>query len=218
MPYIQHIKSVYIGSRRLSTLYLEEGEYMSKRITLPGEPICKEEEYLAHKGVYVDENGVVRATTVGELVYDNANRRILVKPVKELKIPKAGEIVVGYVDSMRDDVAFIKIVGYDLTKTFKHSFTGVLHISQVVDTRGDTLYNYMRLGDLVKVKVLNSYIPILVTAKEPKLGVMLAFCSKCGSELYRDGHKLKCGVCGNTETRKTSLDYMKNRGKRNAKV
>ena len=191
---------------------------MSKRIALPGESLCKEEEYLAHKGVYVDENGTVRASTVGEPIYDNASRRVQIKPVKELKIPKAGETVIGYVDTMRDDMAFIKIIGYDIAKTFKHSFTGVLHISQVTDAKGDSLYNYVRLGDLVKVKVLNRYIPILVAAKEPRLGVILAFCSRCGNELYKDGDKLKCGVCGNTEIRKISLDYMKVKGKKNAKA
>ncbi|MEM4442495.1 MAG: hypothetical protein QXN02_06295, partial [Ignisphaera sp.] len=87
---------------------------MSKRIALPGESLCKEEEYLAHKGVYVDENGTVRASTVGEPIYDNTSRRVQIKPVKELKIPKAGETVIGYVDTMRDDMAFIKIIGYDI--------------------------------------------------------------------------------------------------------
>lgn len=191
---------------------------MNRTIVLPGEPICKEEEYLPHKGVYVDENGTIRATTIGIPIYDATNRRVQIKPSKELKIPKAGDIVISYVNSMRDDIAFVKILGYDITKLFKHSFTGILHISQVVDAKGESLYNYLRLGDLVRVRVLNSYIPLLVTIKEPKLGVILAFCSKCGNELIKDGDKLKCSVCDNTEFRKLSIDYIRIKGKKNAKT
>jgi exosome complex component CSL4 len=181
---------------------------------LPGDYICKEEEYIPHKYVYVDERGNIRSAVIGKVVFDTLNRRVLVKPLKDIKIPKTGDIVIGWITSMRDDVAFIKVVGYDFVKLFKHSFTAVLHISQATDSRGDNMYNYVRIGDVVKVKVLNDYLPLLVTIKEPKLGVMLAYCSRCGSALHYDGNKLICSVCGNTEQRKVSLDYILVRGKR----
>jgi len=181
---------------------------------LPGDYICKEEEYIPHKYVYVDERGNIRSAVIGKVVFDTLNRRVLVKPLKDIKIPKTGDIVIGRITSMRDDVAFIKVVGYDFVKLFKHSFTAVLHISQATDSRGDNMYNYVRIGDVVKVKVLNDYLPLLVTIKEPKLGVMLAYCSRCGSALHYDGNKLICSVCGNTEQRKVSLDYILVRGKR----
>lgn len=187
---------------------------MSKSIAIPGDYICKEEEYIPHRHVYVDELGNVRSAVIGKVVLDNLNRRVSVKPFKDIKIPKTGDVVVGWVTSMRDDIAFIKIVGYDFTKLFKHNFTAVLHISQVTNSKGDNMYNYVRIGDIVKVKVLNDYLPLLVTIKEPKLGVILAYCSRCGSPLYFDGNKLICAICGNTEQRKISLDYIAIRGKK----
>lgn len=191
---------------------------MAKNIVLPGEPICKEEEYLAHKNVYVDIDGTIRATITGEVVFDNINRRISIKPVKELKIPKSSDIVIGYVSSMKDDIALLEIFGYDLSKTFKHTFTGVLHIFQVSETKGDNLYNHIRLGDIVKAKVLNSYIPLLITVKEPKLGVILAFCSRCGNQLYYENNHLICPICNNIENRKISIDYFLVRGKKSVKT
>lgn len=191
---------------------------MSNTLILPGESICKEEEYLAHKNVYVDEKGNVRAAVIGKIVLDNINRRISVKPFKEVKMPKTGEIVIGYVKSMRDDVAHVDVLGYDITKSFKHSFTAILHISQVTNAKGENLYNYVRLGDVIKAKVLNDYLPLLITIREPKLGVILAYCSLCGSQLYRDDDKLICPMCGSTESRKISLDYMLTRGKKGAKT
>lgn len=191
---------------------------MVKTLVLPGEPICKEEEYMAYKNVYIDVHGTVRAAVVGEVVYDNINRRISVKPIREVKIPKSGDVAIGVVMFMRDDIASIEVVGYDLTKMFKHSYTAYLHILQATDVRGDNLYSYVRLGDIVKVKILNNYIPLLVTIKEPRLGVILAFCSRCGSQLYRENDRLICPVCNNIETRKISLDYMLTRGRRGAKA
>lgn len=184
----------------------------------PGDFICKEEEYLAHKNVYIDEEGNIRAAVIGKLIYDSVNRRVFVKPLKEIKIPRPGETVIGWVTSTRDDVAFVKIVGYDLTKTFKHIFSAILHISQVVEVKGENMYNYVRLGDIVKAKVLNEYLPLLISIKEPRLGVLLAYCSRCGSHLYLDNGKLVCSACGNIEQRKASLEYMLVRGKKSAKA
>lgn len=191
---------------------------VSNTLMYPGDFICKEEEYLAHKNVYIDEEGNIRAAVIGKLIYDNVNRRVFVKPLKEIKIPRPGETVIGWVTSTRDDVAFVKIVGYDLTKTFKHIFSAILHISQVVEVKGENMYNYVRLGDIVKAKVLNEYLPLLISIKEPRLGVLLAYCSRCGSHLYLDNGKLVCSACGNIEQRKASLEYMLVRGKKSAKA
>lgn len=194
---------------------------MSESLVVPGEAICREEEYMAYRNVYVDLKGVIRAAVVGEAVFDNVNRRVQIKPVKEVKMPKSGDIVLGYVAAMKDDLAQVEIIGYDVTKTFKHTFTGVLHILQVTEPKGekDSLYNYIRLGDFVKVKVLNSYVPFILTMKEPRLGVVLAFCTKCGNALHLSGDQLVCPVCRNTDSRKISFDYMLvSRGKKVAKT
>ncbi len=181
---------------------------MSKtHIVLPGEKLCVEEEYISSIGTY-SEGGVVRAAIIGRVQYDIINRKVYIKPVRNPVIPKAGDIVIGVVGQMRDDLATINIIGYDINNLFKHSFTGVLHISQVADARVPTLYDAIRIGDIIRAKVLNSYIPILLSIREPRLGVIQAYCSRCGSPLTKSGDKLQCSFCGNIENRKMAIDYL----------
>jgi exosome complex component CSL4 len=84
----------------------------------------------------------------------------------------------------------------------------VLHISQATEVRIQSLYDAIRLGDVVRIKVLNSYIPFIVTMKDAKLGVIVAYCSKCGAPLIKEREVLKCRVCGNAEMRKLTPDYI----------
>ncbi len=176
-------------------------------IVLPGEKLCVEEEYIPSVGTY-GEDGIVRAAIIGRVKYDIINRRVYIKPIKNPIIPKTGDIVIGVVKQMRDELAIINIVGYDINNLFKHSFTGILHISQIAETRIPTLYDVIRIGDIVRAKVLNNYIPILLSIKEPRLGVVQAYCSRCGSPLVKLGDKLQCSFCGNIENRKIAFDYI----------
>lgn len=183
-----------------------------KSIVVPGEMICVEEEFTPLEGVYTLD-GIVRASTVGIPMYDTVGRKVYVKPIKNLKRPKSGDVVIGVVDRVRDEMATVKIVGYDVASTFKHTFTGILHVSQVMDSRIQSIHDYVKLGDFVKVKILNSYIPYIVSMKDPKLGVVLAYCSRCGFQLVKAGDTLKCMRCGNIENRKISTDYMLVKGR-----
>ncbi len=180
----------------------------NKKIVVPGEFLCTEEEFIPYTNTYV-EDGVVRATVIGKPIFDFINRRVYVKPVKDVKMPKNGDVVIGVVKQMRDEIAVIKLLGYDINKVFKHEFKGVLHVSQASNSRIQSLYEAVRLGDVVRVKILNSYIPYLVTMKDTKLGVIAAYCSKCGAPLIKEKDKevLKCSNCGNIETRKIVPDY-----------
>jgi len=177
------------------------------RIVTPSDYLCVEEEFMPSSGTYVD-NGAVRAAIVGFAIYDFLSRRVSVKPVKPLRIPKAGDTVVGVVTAVRDEIAIVKVLGFDIYNTFKNPFTGLLHISQASESRVQNLYEVVRLGDMIKAKVLNSYIPLLLSTKEPKLGVILAYCSRCGAILVKKDSNLICSRCRSTEVRKVSLEYL----------
>ena len=65
-------------------------------------------------------------------------------------------------------------------------------------------------SDIIRAKVLTSASPYQLTLKGPNLGVILAFCSICGSELQkRDEETLICPICGNIEKRKVALNYLR---------
>lgn len=179
-------------------------------LAIPGDALCTEEEYLSSEGTYSD-GGIIRAAVIGKVMYDNINRRIYVKSLKPLKIPKAGSTVIGIVLQVRDDLAIVRILGYDIATTFKHEFNGLLHVSQAGESRAanQTMFEYVRPGDIIKAKVLNSQVPFLLNIREPRLGVILAYCSRCGSPLIRtsEGGNLMCPSCKNVEVRKTSIEY-----------
>jgi exosome complex component CSL4 len=44
--------------------------------------------------------------------------------------------------------------------------------------------------------------------KDARLGVIAAYCSRCGAPLVKEKNVLKCRVCGNTEMRKLAPDYI----------
>jgi len=182
---------------------------LPKNVVMPGDRLCVEEEFLAGPGTYVDESGVVRAAIVGIPVFDMASRRVSVRPLtRKTLLPKQGDVVVGVVSAVKEDIAVVKVVGFEIYSPFKNPITGLLHISQISESRIDSIYDALKLGDFIRAKVINNYVPLLLSIKEPRLGVLLAYCSKCGAVLVRKDSALVCPRCGNSESRKISLDYM----------
>ncbi len=180
---------------------------MGSNIVLPGDYLCVEEEFSPGSGTYV-EDGKVRAAIIGVPSFDMASRRVNVKPFKRIALPKAGDVVVGEVTMVKDEVAVVKVLGFDLYNTFKNPLTGLLHISQITEQRISSVYEMIALGDLIKAKVLNNYLPLLLSTKDPKLGVILAKCSKCGAILVKKNDSLVCPSCRRVERRKVSMDYL----------
>ncbi|RLG77956.1 MAG: RNA-binding protein [Thermoprotei archaeon] len=177
------------------------------KLVLPRDNLCVEEEFMASTGTYV-EDGNIYSAVVGRVVYDMNLRRVYVVPSKKVSIPSVGDVVIGQVSGGRDDIVFVKILALNLAMPFKTAFTGLLHISQVSEHRVNSIFEVLRVGDLVKAKVLSSKPPFLLSIKEPRLGVILAYCSKCGAPLVKDNDKLRCPECCNQENRRVSLDYL----------
>lgn len=185
-------------------------EKLEGKIVLPGEPLATIEEFLPEEGVYVD-NGIIRAAIYGKVKIDIRNKRIRVEPLKAvLKVPRRGEVYYGFVSGIiREDLALIKLVFDVQMERLSGTFTGVLHLSQASDRRIESVYQVIRLGDFVRVQVVNEH-PLLLSIKQPQLGVVTAFCSNCGAVLYRKPgiDHLVCKRCGNRELRKVSTYYM----------
>jgi len=177
---------------------------------MPGQPLCTIEELVPSKGTYEDENGIIRASIMGVVRIDLLNYQIEVRGESvEVELPSPRDTVIGYILGMRDELATIKITKNYNSALKNKVFTGALHISQA-SSKGflGSLYEGYRPGDLVKLRVINGP-PYVLTAKGGKLGVILAYCTVCGSPLYlnKDG-KLVCKNCGHMETRVTSPEYI----------
>ena len=65
-------------------------------------------------------------------------------------------------------------------------------------------------GDIIRAKVISEKNRIYhLTTNDNGLGILYAFCSRCGTLLEPQRYELKCPKCGNIENRKMSSDYGK---------
>ena len=73
----------------------------------------------------------------------------------------------------------------------------------------ETVDEAVCLADIVRAKVIDDKtIPLQGSLIGSQLGVILANCSRCGSQLDKIGrNKLKCKECSYFEKRKTTIDY-----------
>jgi len=191
---------------------LRSVEELVGRRVFPGEPLCTVEEFMPGEGVYVDD-GYIRAARFGQVEVDLVARRISVKPVSmKPRLPKRNSIVYGAVYAIpRDELALVKIFADERMIPYNGSFSGVLHILQVVDAPGGkSMYDFVRPGDFIRATVLSSSPPYMLSIKKSQDGVILAYCSVCGAPLYRvpGSPRLTCMRCGNEEQRRVSPLYI----------
>ena len=74
----------------------------------------------------------------------------------------------------------------------------------------ELMFDVYRPGDVVRARVISDKNRVYhLSTKDKNLGVVYAFCSRCGYALEPKGHDLFCLRCGKTEKRKTALDYGK---------
>ncbi len=180
-----------------------------KKYVLPGEVIGVEEEFLPSHGTYIDEMGYIRSQLIGRTLYDIVKKTISVKHVKgKPVIPRQGDIVEGTVSSVSEDLAFIDIYAVNDKYFRTYSYIGIIHVSQASQQYIASLYDAFRPGEVVKARVLNNSHPYQLTTRDPGLGVIIAYCSKCGSPLYKKNDRLICPRCGSIEKRKISSLYI----------
>ncbi len=183
------------------------------RRVYPGDPLCTIEEFIPGDGVYVDEQGVVRAARVGVVELDMVQRRISVRPIQAAKprLPRRGAPVYALVLNMpREDLAIVKIFADERMIPYNGFFTAVLHISQASDRMLKSIYDAVRPGDIIRATLLTGAAPYVVSTRRPQDGVIYAHCSVCGTPLVKVLGKqlLVCPKCGNEEPRKVSPYYV----------
>jgi len=65
-------------------------------------------------------------------------------------------------------------------------------------------------GDILRAKVVSDKNRTFhLSTKEPNLGVIYAFCSRCGNVLNFSRMRMRCLKCGKIEKRKSAQDYGK---------
>jgi len=89
-------------------------------------------------------------------------------------------------------------------KEFSGRLTGVITPEHISDSRIDDIYSFLRPGDIIVARVMSTISPYLLSLKSPQLGVLYAFCSRCGSLMTPEADGFRCPRCGNFEKRKVS--------------
>jgi exosome complex component CSL4 len=65
-------------------------------------------------------------------------------------------------------------------------------------------------GDIIRAKVISEKNRIFhLSTNDKNLGVVDAFCSRCGNLLEPERFELRCPKCGSIEKRKRAPDYGK---------
>jgi exosome complex component CSL4 len=181
----------------------------NSQFVVPGERLGVIEEFTPDPETYVKE-GIIHSKVVGRALLDLTNKRVSVHPlVHRARVPKIGSIVAGQVSTIQTENASVRIFEID-NKQLSGSFTGVLHISDVQLSYVESMFNVCKPGDIIRAKVISEKNQVYhLSTKDKNLGVVYAFCSRCGYALESKRQTMYCPRCGKIEKRKSALDYGK---------
>lgn len=181
----------------------------SGQLVVPGDRLGVIEEFTLGPGTY-EHGGTIYSLTTGRALMDLLNKQVSVYPkVHVSNVPHVGSTVVGQVSDVQSKQATIRIFLVD-DRLLSGFFSGLLHISDVSPRYVESMYEVCKAGDIVRARVVsekNRVIHLTTNAKD--LGVVYAFCSRCGHSLAQKRFILRCPECGNSERRKTAQDYGK---------
>jgi exosome complex component CSL4 len=193
----------------LPTLSEEKNGYaMEKRIVLPGDQLSTSEELLPGDGTF-EEEGIIRASRMGEYIVDQNSRRATVKPLTSVPVLlKKGDIVFAEVNSVRSSMVIAEVkhvVGKQ--RPISGDVNGTLHISEISSGYVKDPSDVISLGDVFKARVIQVTPSVQLTTKGKDLGVIKAFCQRCRTPLDQKDGGLECPQCNHKEKRKLAQSY-----------
>jgi len=181
---------------------------MSQQV-LPGDKLGVIEQFLPGAGTY-EHAGTIFSTFTGTARIDLRNKRVTVVAATRVPdLPKEGATVLASVTHAQEKLATVNIWKID-GKTLQNPFTAILHISSSSPRYERSMSDVCKAGDILRARIIDmtNRIPQLTTAGRG-LGVVKAFCSRCGAVLDFTNRRLECPSCGNIERRRLAEDYGK---------
>ena len=181
----------------------------SGQFVVPGERLGVIEEFTPSSGTYVQE-GVIYSKVTGRALLDLPNKRVSVHSVtREVRVPRVGSIVLGQVSSVQSQKAFVRVFKIG-DKQLSGFFTGILYISDVQLRYVDSMFAVCKPCDIIRAKVISEKNRTYhLSTVDKTLGVVYAFCSRCGFMLELRRRDMLCPRCGKAEKRKVASDYGK---------
>ncbi len=187
----------------------KQSKHKSGQLVVPGDKLGVIEEFTPGTGTY-EQGGMIYSSTTGRVLIDLLNKQATVYPkVHVSNVPRVGSIVVGQVSEVQSKQATIRIFRLD-TRLLNGFFSGLLHISDVSQRFVESMYEVCKAGDIIRARVISDKNRVFhLTTNDKDLGVIYAFCSRCGQALTPRKFIMRCPECGNSEKRKTAYDYGK---------
>ncbi|RMF89143.1 MAG: RNA-binding protein [Methanobacteriota archaeon] len=184
----------------------EEGKFVT-----PGESLGISEEFMPGYGTY-EEDGSIFAAVSGTVKIDMRDRSLSVAP--KVSVPPEihdGDIIIGKIWEMKSQLALVDILKIKgVERGLPGNVRGALHISKARAGYVSDLSKEFTIGDVIAARVVDAgREPVELTTAGRDLGVVKAFCSRCGASLEPFKRGLRCVECRNVEPRNVSDIYGK---------
>jgi exosome complex component CSL4 len=180
---------------------------MGERRVLPGEELAVVEEYEAGEGTY-EEDGRVYAAQPGVLSLDAEHRVARVTAFNPPADMRLGDVIYGTVTEIRSSMAEARVLAiHGRGRQVAGELDASLHVSRISNAYTEDIRDAMRLGDILRMRVIQTDPSLQVTTAEQNLGVVLALCVNDRRPMVRRGDQVYCTQCERTARRKLAADY-----------
>lgn len=178
------------------------------KFVFPGTRLAVTEEFIGGEGTYTEGEYVYAAVSGIVIVNIEKHEITVLSKAKAAVIPKEGDIIIGGVVNASRQMITVSIV-YVNNREIYPTYTMVMHVSQLSKKYLETVDEAVCLADIIRAKVIDAKtIPLQGSLIGSQLGVISAYCTRCGEKLDKIGrNKLKCKECSNIEYRRTAIDY-----------
>ncbi len=177
-------------------------------MVLPGDQVSTSEELLPGDGTY-EEDGVIKASRMGQYIVDSRSRRATVQPVTSVPVViHRNDTVIARVDMVKPSMIVaevIHVVGKD--RSVSGDTNATLHVKEIARGYVKDASTEFRVGDYFRARVIQVEPSLQLTTKDDNLGSIKALCVNCRNVLQNKGNSLECPNCGKKERRRIARDY-----------
>ncbi len=181
---------------------------MGEKVVLPGEEVGVTEEYEAGEGTY-EEDGKVFAAQSGTLELDAEHRVARVAAFNPPAHMRVGDAIYCTVSEIRASMAEGRVLAiHGRDRQVAGELDASLHVSKIVNAYVEDIRDTMRLGDILRARVIQTDPSLQITTQEANLGVVLALCPIDRVAMTKTGEtEVKCPRCEHVFRRKLAADY-----------
>ncbi|MCR4369122.1 MAG: exosome complex RNA-binding protein Csl4 [archaeon] len=183
-----------------------------QELVFPGSFLSFEEEFMAGKNSYSDDDGKVFAESIGYKALDAQTHEASVSSLKdEKKIIQRGSIAICVVSAIKPNAALVEIkqAERDGKSLVVHNSMASISVRNIANNFVESVSDTYRAGDIVRARVMEvTPYGVELETKSPDLGVIKAFGTRSRKPLILIDGKLRDPSTGDSEQRKISSFYM----------